>query len=460
MAGIGFRLQKILSENTYTSSLKAYFYAAAISCGPWLFTIVGVGTLGAFSGDLFEEEAHYIFRGILVYCYAFSLIFTGFFQMVVTRYLSDCFFSEDYDAVLPVYTVTLLILTVIQVATAGVFFYFCEFDLKTAILGTLLYVVISNIWLAMVFLTALRNFHGILISFFVGSALSSVGAISAGMVWQLPGLLGGFTLGQGIILIMLSRNIFSEFRYVKSFDLELFNYFIQYPQLAIIGFSYNLAIWIDKILFWFSHTGTQIKDLIYFCPIYDSAMYIAYLSIVPSMSLFIIRIETNFYDYYRDFYGTIVNKFPLNLIREEKMKMVNSLYGSMERFFKLQGFITLMIILFAKIIIDSANMLWIQIPLLQISTLGAFLHVLLLILSIIILYFDFRNLCMILTVTYLVTNTVFTYISIQMGLKFFGYGYTLSCFISLLVGYYLFAKKMDKLEYITFMRQPIVTKGE
>ena len=74
--------------------------------------------------------------------------------------------------------------------------------------------------------------------------------------------------------------------------------------------------------------------------------------------------------------------------------------------------------------------------------------------------FDFRNLCMILTVVYLVTNTVFTYITIELGLEFYGYGYTISCFVSLLVGFYLFAKKMDRLEYITFMRQPIVTKGE
>ncbi|MFH0920446.1 MAG: exopolysaccharide Pel transporter PelG [Fibrobacterota bacterium] len=458
MAGIGFRIQKILAEDTYTGSLKAYFYAAAISAGPWLFTILSVGLLGFFSATHLSVTDHDTFRAMVVYSYAFSLILTGAFQMVVTRYLSDRFFSLDEDAVLPTYMIVLLLATLFNTAVGTVFYGFSTLPMQIRVLGVVLFAVVSNIWLAMVFLTALRDFKAIFRAFIAGMAVSILLGIGLCAVRGLFGLVLGFTLGQGLILALLTRAVFAEFRYVKSLNREFFHYFSRYPQLVLIGLCYNLAIWIDKFLFWFLSPGERIRDNFFFCPVYDSALYIAFLAIVPSLSLFLIRIETSFYNHYRDFYGAITLRQPLSVIREKKALLVDSLNLSIQRLLRLQGVFTLALILLAPYLVNAFGLEWRQVPLLRVGLLGTFLHVLLLILTIIILYFDFRNLCLFVTALFLGTVTSFTIVTIRLGYAWYGYGYTAACLVTLVIGFLLFARKLRDLEYLTFMQQPVLSR--
>jgi polysaccharide biosynthesis protein PelG len=46
MAGIGFELRKILAKPGYLNTFRAYGYAALISSGPWVLSIVSLALLG------------------------------------------------------------------------------------------------------------------------------------------------------------------------------------------------------------------------------------------------------------------------------------------------------------------------------------------------------------------------------------------------------------------------------
>ncbi len=460
MAGIGFKLQKMLTDDTGFGTISAYLYAATISSGPWLFTIVSIGCLGIFSSMYLSLQENLIFKSLIVYSYAFSLIITGTIQMVTTRFVSDRFFDKDDDAVLPTYITAVVLTTVIQTAIGTIFYSFFDFEMRLKVLAVLLYTVISDIWIAMIFLTTLQNYKGILNSFLLGATGSLLGGAVLGKFFAFYGMLTGFIAGQSMILLFLTRNIVCEFKCIKSVSREYIHYFARFPQLAIIGFSYNLAIWIDKLLFWFGEPGEKIANLLYFCPVYDTTIYFAYILIVPSLALFIIRLETSFYHHYMDFYNAISNRLPLWVIKEKKQEVINSIYTSLQQVLRLQGLITLFAILFAYQIIDLLNMQIKLVAIFRISTLGVFLHVLLLFLTIIVLYFDFRNLCMFIALQFLFTNATFTYITIQLGFQFYGYGYMLSCLFTLIIGFILFTKKINNLEYLTFMQQPVISASE
>lgn len=460
MAGIGFKLQKMLSEDTYFGTIRAFIYAAAISSGPWLFTIISIGCLSFFSSLYLKKTEIMIFNSIIVYSYAFSLIITGIIQMVTTRYISDKFYSKESYAILPAYFSSLTLATILQTCIGILFYSFFDFPPHVSIIAILLYILISDIWIAMIFLSTLQNYRGILISFLTGAIGSMIVSVVFGRYFGFIGMLTGFTIGQAIIFLLLSRNIVSEFSFTKSITKEYLSYFSLFPQLAIIGFVYNLAIWIDKMVFWFGKPGEQIYSLLYFCPVYDTTIYIAYIMTVPTLALFIIKLETGFYRQYMDFYNAISNKYPLRIIKERKKTVVKSIYNGFQQVLKLQGLITLSGIIFADFIIDILKMDWKLIAILRISFLSSFLHVLLLFLTILVLYFDFRNLCMGIALLFLSTNALFSYISILLGFPYYGYGYLLSCLISLLVGFILFARKIDSLEYLTFMQQPVISDSE
>lgn len=44
---------------------------------------------------------------------------------------------------------------------------------------------------------------------------------------------------------------------------------------------------------------------------YDSAMFFAYITIVPALALFLVRVETEFYTEYKAYFGGILAKDPL-----------------------------------------------------------------------------------------------------------------------------------------------------
>ena len=96
-----------------------------------------------------------------------------------------------------------------------------------------------------------------------------------------------------------------------------------FPSLAVTGFLYNLAIWADKFIFWFnSQTSVAIISPLRGSPIYDLPIFLAYLSIIPGMAVFLLRMETDFAEQYTNFYGAINGGASLKLILQIYEEMI------------------------------------------------------------------------------------------------------------------------------------------
>ena len=456
MAGIGFKLQKILSEKTYIATLKGYFFATIISSGPWIFSVITVGFLGLFTVSYGQKDDYILFQNIVVYTYAFSLILTGFIQLVVTRYVSDRLFAEDEDAVLPTFSVGLLVTSAVSFIVSALFYLPSELPMRIKIFAILLFVVTCNIWIVMSFLSTLRNYLVIVYIFGIGYFVSLVGGHFAYQAWGVEGILGAFGFGQLVLMLLLVHRIFAEFKFEKNLSLEAVHYFKKYPALVVIGVMYNVGIWIDKFIFWYHPaTGQENYDLFHFSQIYDPVIFLSYLTIIPAMALFMIRIETSFYIQYRDFYGAIVNRMPLSVIREKKQLMVDSIKLSIQRLFIVQGSFSFIMILILPNILNFLHLQWVQKSILQISIASAFLHVLVMFLNIFIQYYDFRKFSAYLTLLFVVSNAGFTYLSIELGFNWYGYGYFGACLLTTGVGYLMLVYIINNLEYLTFSKEPV-----
>ena len=103
MAGIGYVLKKLVKEDTYTGDFKANLYSLVISSGPWLFAVICIAGLFIFTG----YEARYdmlVFRAVIVYVYAFSLISSSFFQLILTRFISDKLYQRNILLYYPIFS--------------------------------------------------------------------------------------------------------------------------------------------------------------------------------------------------------------------------------------------------------------------------------------------------------------------------------------------------------------------
>jgi len=90
---------------------------------------------------------------------------------------------------------------------------------------------------------------------------------------------------------------------------------------------------------------------------------------------------------------------------------------------------------------------------LYVDVVGAALQVVLLGVLNVLFYLDQRQLVLRLTILLTLSNVALTALSLKLGAAWFGYGFTLAMLITVLVGVWELSRKLDELEYQTFMLQ-------
>ncbi|MFT7623440.1 MAG: putative membrane protein [Myxococcota bacterium] len=454
MAGIGFRLREIVQAKTYTEWAQLYFYSAVIFAGPWLSSVLCLAALSVFALPDLQQEGVALFTITVVYCYAFSLITTGAVQLPVTRYVADRLYVGGASGVVPSFVSVVILTAPIQALSAAAFLAFCDVSLAYKVSAMGLYVVISLIWMAMIYLSAAKDYGSIVLGFILGYATSfGLGQLFASW-FGVEGLLSGFLAGQTLLCFWLVWRIFEEFANSTSFNLEFVGAFKAYPNLAWAGFFYSAGIWVDKLIFWFGGGGIRVHSLFYTHFPYDSAMFFAYLTIVPSLALFLVRVEVDFYEAYKAYFGGILNKEPLASIESRRAEMVTRLKVALYKVLIYQGLCTIAVLVLMPWFLDWMNISRVHTNLFRVAAIAGVVHVMLLLSFIILLYFDFRGAVMWLSLLFFVSNALLSWYTVDKP-HLFGMGYLGAAAITLACSSAIMHFRLTNLEYVTFVQQPV-----
>ena len=460
MAGIGFRLKRLIVEDTASGWLRAHLYGAVLSAGPWLLSVCTLASLALLSRELIGDMAHARFQAIVVYTYTFSLITTGAAHMVVTRELADELYLGRIGALVVAYRITIAA-TALGHLALGALVYAIMPGLEPAlrVFGVMLLVVVSCTWMVMIFLGAAQDYASVVAAFFVGNAVSLLAALGLGRMIGSGGYLGGFLVGQAGILFVLCARVEREFTAVRLPDtVDLGRAFRRYPELIAAGVFYNAAIAVDRIVFWAASTGRPIVGWFH-ASIYDTPIFLCYLSVVPSLAIFLVSVETDFYDRYREYYGVATKHGTLRQVLEAKRAMTECLRDSLRRLLVAQAPVTLLLMALAPWIASGLGLDRLQVAILRCGLVGALLHVLCLFGGIVLLYFDRRRDAAEVALVFLVANAVLTVVTVLLGPRAYGLGYPLAALLSCAWAYHRLEQTLDDLEYLTFAAQPMTPEA-
>lgn len=453
MAGIGFRLRELTSTETLSGLALAYGFAGIIGSGPWVLSIVGILLIGIINTEN-SAAPFYVeqFQISVTYLMAISLILTSPLQLMITRFIADKLYAKQDKKVLPNLTGAIFIVVAVSGTLAGI----CLIYLFS---GSVLYrllmlsglVILSTIWIVVVVLSGLKAYRAVLLAFLVGYGVTVLASIEL-KAFGLEGLLSGFVLGHAILLFMLLVVVFRSYSRDKLMAFDFLRRDQIFPSLALTGFLYNLGIWADKFIFWFNpQTSVAIISPLRGSQIYDLPIFLAYLSIIPGMAVFLLRMETDFVEQYTKFYAAINGGAPLKPILQIYEEMVLTIQRGFVEIFKVQG-ITIVILL----AVGDKLLAWVGISpfysmLLNIDLVAVGVQVLLLAVLNILFYFDYRKDALYLCLLCVTSNIVFTLLSQYLGPAFYGYGFAFSIVTTTLVGMIIVSKRLNGLVYETFM---------
>ncbi len=456
MAGIGFELRKILKRDTLFALLHAYSFAAVISSGPWVLSIIGILLIGILSASVVVPTFLIVqFQVSITYVIASSLIFTGVFQLALTRFAADRLFEKRPALILPNLHAVVLSISVAS-GTVGLLciaFLFPEQSVLYRLLLLAAFVIMCNIWIATIFLSGMKQYKEIVWLYLIGYGITIVAALLLRR-FGLEGLMGGFVIGQAAMLLGMLALILYNFPAEKFISFEFFDRRFNYPTLMWIGLLYNAGVWLDKFIFWYTPATSQaIIGPLRASLIYDLPVFLAYLSIIPGMAIFLLRMETDFVEYYDAFYDAVRTGGSLEIIEEYRNEMVETIRLGIFEIIKIQTIAALVLVVAGESILKWLGISTLYLPLLYIDVIAAGLQVVLLGVLNIFFYLDKRHVVLGLCIAFVSLNLVLTQISITLGPAFYGYGFAVALLIVVLIGLYVLSQKLETLEYETFMLQ-------
>jgi len=456
MAGIGFELRKLLKRDSYFSLLQTYAYAGIISSGPWVLSILAVIIIGIISVPMVIPNILISqFQVCITYLIALSLIYTGLIQLAFTRYCADRIFEKEHYRLMPNLIGLLFLVTVFGgvVAFPTTYFLFPKNTLYFRLLFATTFVILSAVWIGAILLSGLKAYKAILLNFAAGYGTSLALSLFLRM-WGLEGLMLAFLTGQFVLLMGMLLVVFKNYPSKIMIEFDFLRKGRMYLALVFIGLFYNLGIWADKFVFWFHpYTGSTVIGPLNASEIYDLPVFMAYLAILPGMAVFLVRMETDFVEYYDRYYDAVREGGSLSYIKEMKDEMVRMAREGIYDIIKVQAIATIAVFILGRTLLEWLGIPTVFLPLLYIDVAGAGFQVVLLGILNIYFYLDRRRRALSLAMLFTALNFLLSILSIMMGPFYYGYGFAVSLCITIMCGLFVLDRDFTNLEYETFMLQ-------
>ena len=455
MAGIGFKLQKLLVEDMYLSLFQGFFYSLVITSGPWLIMVISLASLSVLSSFLLSAADNTLFNILLVHIFSFTIIITGTVQLFFTRIFADKMYAKE-RAELPIVIISNLFFALMVTSlliTPFVFFLEIAFNIKIIVFSLFLTMTIT--WVLMNYISASEDFMGFIKHYVIGSIVGVALGTALGYNLQFAGFFLGFFMGQAYIAIVLVIQSLKIFGFPGRVDFGYFKKFKDCHILIVSGFCLYGGMWVDKFIYWYGPTGEEYSPLLYFHGSYNDIFYLAYLCTTPIMAIFFIAMETSFYKRYYAYNKAMTNKATLNDLRKLRDDIIICIKEQLTNIVRIQGLIILLAILFSSQLLSFFKIDPNLTELFIVILVGAFFHMLFLIVCVILLYFDLRNVTAKIYAVFFGLNLVGTLIFLQLPQVFMGFGYSLAAISVFILALFQLKASLANINYLSFSRHPM-----
>ncbi|MGL4253318.1 MAG: exopolysaccharide Pel transporter PelG [Fusobacteriaceae bacterium] len=463
MAGIGFQLKKLFSDNNTTlENIRAVGFSTLVAAGPWILTTVTLNVLAVIGEKyLLTRSDRNLFMITIVYTFIFSQILYGGFQYLVARYLSDCIYTRNRHKLRSAYIGTTT--TIIFLA-----FFIALVALKKADLphyykytGIILFSTVSGIWNTMNFIGLIKSYSHSVWAYIWGNftalvigiyflKFTEISFIRENMAYS---MVLAYTLGMLVTFLILSSYILGILGREKTGDFEYINAAGSYPSLILIGIFFNVGIWGHVFVNWLYGDSYIIKNFFITSPFYEVTVFYAFFINIPTLVYFLVFMETKFFPAYKRYYAFLAMKGDLEQIDNSKKEMFEIFRREIEYIMELQFFLCVSAALLSKTIFYYLGMDLYLLDLFRIMLFSAFAAMFVSIFIIIFLYFDARKEALILSFFYGMSSVFFTYFFTKLGNDYSGMGFFLASFLSLLIANQFIENIENNLNYITFYKE-------
>lgn len=395
MAGIGFELKKLFVGRGALSKLRAYAYAGIICSGTMLLAVgllIGLQALAKASGMM--EHDREILVVMIVYATLFSLLLSAVLQTLLSRFVADMLYQEKYERILPSLLGGSLMLMVPGGIAFGILLSFAsEISVLDRALDWILCMELIPIWLQMAYITAVKDYRRILLVFAGGVVIAfmlGAGLISLGLSAR-TSLLIAMVSGYGTMLFGFTEALQRYFPTGTGSVFAFVEWFDHAPGLGAIGFLGMAGAFVHLVTMWFSPLGETTTGPFRQAGTFDAAAFAAFLVTVPANINFVVSVEVNFYQKYRNYFGTVNGGGTLSQIILARNDMNTVMRHEIFKLAQVQVFCMVAYIIFARYLLEALGFTTDMIEMFQVMSIGYSAYAIANSVMLLQLYFDDRK---------------------------------------------------------------------
>ncbi|MDR1701667.1 MAG: exopolysaccharide Pel transporter PelG [Sporomusaceae bacterium] len=459
MAGIGFELKRLFHKKSALSYFRAYFYTMIVTVGPFVM-LTG---LILFTQQVLKPQVSYagleLYVMSIVYPFIFSQIIASGFAMLITRFISDRIYAEEYEQIVP----SLLGITAFTFPVASLlalwFFWDKPLALELKLVTYILYMELIFVWIQGVYLSALKDYLRIVKSYFYGIAAAVAFFFlflhTGFFTDKVFGALLAMDIGFFLMALCLMLQIRAFFPAGSSSFFSFLPYLDTHLSIFSVNFFYTAALYIPNIIIWQGPWGVTIAGTYIYAPIYDVATFFAFLSILPTAVVFVVFTEVAFYPKYTNYVTMIVGKGNYQEIEDARKNMSHVLWSQVCHIVELQLVFALIFLALGNFILTRVGLSYASINVYNLIVLGAFANGILQVVIILLLYLEDRRGALYGTAFFLAANTSFNLLSLYFGENTYGFGFFAAAFLSLVVTLLRLNYYMEKIDYYIYCTMPV-----
>ncbi len=314
MAGIGVKLNRIYRKRSLTARLYGFAYSTVITIAP-MFVVIGAVLTAEIllKFPLASYMRRELFADTLLYTFIFSLLTVSPLNAVLSKYVSDIFFEEKFEDVMPCFYVGLA-MTVALGSLLGIPFCVHEYLVGEVAIyyvftGYWSYMSLVLVFYSMIYMSIIKN-YGKISFFFIISMLFSV--LLSLLLHYIVGveptyaLLFSMAAGFTMIATLEYSQIRSYFRMNSGEYKAVLKKIKHYWKMIFINFLYTLGLYIHNFVFWTGELqNVLVKSFVTAQP-YDMATCLAMFTNISATIIFITNVELHFRDRYRHYFEMVL----------------------------------------------------------------------------------------------------------------------------------------------------------
>ncbi len=354
--------------------------SAIIPVGPWLVSVMALSVISLTLTPVLGRAAIEDIRLSVVYAFAVSLLATAPTATLAARLVRQSAEENGGRLIPELYAACLIFAGVCaQLFALAVVFGFGMHDVRLATAFVVLTTTGSMLWTSFAMLSALGRHWHVVGAFLLGTLLaigcallSTVGTPSVEI------LLWSFALGLAISHHLMFSSVVGRARITAAGLVEASRaiwHAVAQNGTLFFGVLFTMAgVWADKSIFWFSPDGMVAHSgLFHFAP-YDSATFIAHLSMIPTLAAWYLFQQSELEPRVRRFWKLLGERPTHRLLAARAAELQELIWTNIFRILFFQAACTIVLIMLAPQIVRALAMRSDQIELLQIASVAMLLQ--------------------------------------------------------------------------------------